>query len=141
MQAFYDSEDRLECDGGNCQAIGGDRQVTECRYCGAELIEVDMKWYHYSQFDSQGVLISPERPQDFVTIKTAQMTDKEIVLSLFPSALAITITRTENNVFDIRRAILKSENSFDFLSMVGISESAAWASAKQHIIDNKIGEI
>lgn len=50
------------CDYGNCQAIKGTRGVTMCIHCGGELIEIEGKWYHHSQFEHDVL----GQPQDYV---------------------------------------------------------------------------
>jgi len=59
------------------------------------------------------------------------MTDKDFVLSVYPDAICY-----QNFVFK-DYTILTEESK---LSAVEETESAAWSSAKQYIVDNKNGE-
>jgi len=52
------------CNMGNCVADPTNNNITNCICCGGELIAVNGYWYHHSQFNWDGTLISPERPQD-----------------------------------------------------------------------------
>ena len=54
------------CDNFNCEAEAGARGNTNCVNCGAELIEKDGAWYHWSQFDAETL----GEPQDYVQQET-----------------------------------------------------------------------
>lgn len=59
-------EDEPECYNGYCESHPGERGITSCKHCGGQLEEVNGFWYHHSQFNDDGTLISPYRPQDVV---------------------------------------------------------------------------
>lgn len=55
------------CNRFNCEAMPGARETTLCIHCYGELIEVNKFWYHHTQFNENGTLMSPDNPQDVVT--------------------------------------------------------------------------
>lgn len=60
-----------------------------CEFCKAEnrygeLREVNGFWYHHSQFDTNGKLISPDYPQAVVKNKTTHRNNQK---RLFPRAV------------------------------------------------------
>jgi hypothetical protein len=67
LASGLESEQELErraglCDVWPCVAEPGAKGYTNCVNCGAELIEKDGKWYHWSQFDHEHL----GEPQDYV---------------------------------------------------------------------------
>lgn len=54
------------CNYNKCEAAKGETVITSCIHCYGELLEVDGKWYHHSQFDENNNLISPDMYQDIV---------------------------------------------------------------------------
>lgn len=59
------NDEKPECWDSTCEAREGSRGITLCIHCGAELLEINGFWYHYSQFEN-GLLKSPESPQNIV---------------------------------------------------------------------------
>jgi hypothetical protein len=59
--------DEPECAEFKCKPLKGAKGITFCIYCGAELLQVGDYWFHWSQFDNNGILLSPDNPQDIVT--------------------------------------------------------------------------
>jgi len=51
------------CWNGECEAPKNAQGISMCIHCGAEMLEVNGLWYHWSQFDNNGNLISPENQQ------------------------------------------------------------------------------
>lgn len=58
--------ERPECLQNSCVARAGETRITSCIFCGAELTQRGNLWFHWSQFDAEGRLLSPETPQDVV---------------------------------------------------------------------------
>lgn len=48
---------------GICEAAKTDNDMSTCIHCGGEMHKVNRFWYHHTQFDDDGNLISPENPQ------------------------------------------------------------------------------
>lgn len=48
---------------GMCAAAKTDDDISNCIHCGGEMHKVNGSWYHWTQFDKDWNLISPENPQ------------------------------------------------------------------------------
>lgn len=51
-------EDNLTpcCKNNQCEASIGDKTITSCIHCYAELIEVNGFWYHHTQFENEKLI-------------------------------------------------------------------------------------
>ena len=61
-ESWCDEAGNPLCDSGNCKAPWGARDITNCVYCGKELIQRGLAWYTWDAPPDGG------RAQDYVSV-------------------------------------------------------------------------